>query len=180
LSAERKALLFVQMKGNGRRTDEPRETLIDRKPGRRVDDLVARRGVDVLAETDGRFGSGKDDHLLRGDRDPSGFGELVGYGLAQTGHPLRIGVMGVAEIELSLDLFADVVGKLEIGFTDIAADDPMPSRLDLLNGGPNLESILGVDEPDAFGEKHHEILLRGFARCGPRRSRHDVGCLAKV
>lgn len=70
--------------------------------------------------------------------------------------------MGVAGVELPLDLLADVVGELEVGLANVASDDPVAPRLDLLDAWADSKGVFGGDEPNTISEKRHEILLRGF------------------
>jgi hypothetical protein len=70
--------------------------------------------------------------------------------------------VGVAGVELPFDFFPYVARKLEIRFTDVAADDPFAVRLGFAYGGTNREGVLGVDQPHAISEEHHDVLLRDY------------------
>jgi hypothetical protein len=70
---------------------------------------------------------------------------MLRNGFAKRQNSLGIAVMGIVEINLSLDLFLDVLGDREIRFSQITFDDPFPLIFEESDLRSNLKGVLCID-----------------------------------
>jgi hypothetical protein len=138
LTREAEVLFFLQMKWNGFSPDIIDERFVNRKSGTGVNDLISWIAVSLLTKANGRLGTWEDDNALRSRLNPTCLAQLFCYGFAKRQYPLRIAIMGVVEVNLSLDLVLNVLGHGKIGLPEIAFDNLLP----LVFEGPDLGSDL--------------------------------------
>jgi len=133
------------MKGDGFCPYIVDEGFVDRKGGTGVNDLISWIAVSLLTKANGRLCTWEDNNTLRGRLNFPCLTQLLRNGFAKRENSLRIAVMGIVEINLSLDLFLDVLWHRKIGFPEIALDDLFPLILETLNLWTYLESTFCID-----------------------------------
>jgi len=126
------------------------ERFVDWKGGAGVDDLVSRITISLLAQSDGRFGAGKNDDPFRRGLDPPGLAQVLGNGLPERKDALGIAVVGIVQIDLALHLVLDMLRDGEIGFPQIAFDHLLPLIFEELDLGTHLESVLRINKSDSL------------------------------
>jgi hypothetical protein len=146
LTREAEVLLLLQMNGNGFSLDIVDEGFIDRKGGTGIDDLISRIAVSLLTKANGRLCAREDNNTFRSCLNSPCFAQMLRDSFAKRQNSLRIAVMGIVEINLSLDLFLDVLGHRKIRFSQIALDDLFPTILQPLDLWPYFERVLCIDE----------------------------------
>ena len=146
-----------------RRTDEPRQRLVDRVARIRHEDLVAR--IDQAEDRVQHHALATDRHedLRRVGGDAFAGRHIDGDRFAQRRDAGERRVVRLALVERALGGFADVGGRVEIGLADLEMDDRSALGLERARAGADLERALGPDRPHPRGDpqsrrcRHHRI-----------------------
>ncbi len=108
------------------------EGFIDRKSRTGVDDLIPWITIGLLAQANGRLCTWKDNDPLRRRFNSPGLAQMLCNGFSKGKDSLGITIMGIIEVNLSLDLFLNESRNRKIGFSQIAFDHLFPLIFDAL------------------------------------------------
>jgi hypothetical protein len=150
LTREAEVFLLLQMNRDGFSPNIIDEGFIDGKGGAGVDDLISRIAVSLLTKADRRLCTRENNNALRGCLNSPCLAQMLRNGFAKRQNSLMIAVRGIVEVDLSLDLFLDVLRHRKIGFPEVALDDLFPLILQPLNLWPYFECILCIDESNVL------------------------------
>jgi hypothetical protein len=147
------------------------EGFIDWKGGAGVNDLISGVTVGLLAQSDGRLGSGKDDDPLGRSLNPPGLTQVFGDGLPKRENALGVAIVGIIQVDLTLHLVLDMLRNGEIGFSQVALDHLLPLVFEELDLGAYLEGVLRINQSNSLRKQSHVNLLS--KRDALKPSRHD-------
>jgi len=133
------------MKWNGFSPYIVDERFVNRKSRAGIDDLIPWITVSLLTKADRRLCTGEDNNTLRSRLNSTCLAQLFCYGFAERQYPLGIAIMGVVEVNLSLDLLFNVLGHGKIGLPEVALDNLLPLVFEGPDLGSDLKGTLCID-----------------------------------
>ena len=138
--------------------------LVDREPGVRVDDLVARVRERHDGEEHDRLGARRHHDLVRLDRNAARLLDVLGDRLAQLGQAGRRPVVGGPRVERPLGRVADVRRRVEVRLADLQVHDRLALALERPRPRQHLEGGLGAEPPHPLRDHRFDHASSSSAR----------------